>query len=729
MISPTNPTFKVFLNSFRLKKLSESDTLVNVYECEFDSSPEQGKEFKAIYSILWKIGVPGVPFRDQIITKEPIASQKLKGDGWILKSQGEQRLELSKESERKALEKLERNWFEKQLIQRFASRQVERYQYGGFIWWDKNQTVLKDNGWEVHTGVQLDITLTESGSLFLEIDSHYRFHCPWTLSQWIEEYPEITPKYVRNIYDNQTWQYVEVSEESPESFRIPTLGTSLADYHRNHKKSPATNEEIKQSKVIYVRMNQSSQKTGHLSARVRPILDLNILSILSEQGQPEAKKVFKEVRQSVQQRFTKAQEIVQELFNKIYAESQDIIKPQAPESQDRIKPQAPTGILLRTNPRILLTHRQNVSQAQGILKMGCLRIGEEQFGCLNLMGNGIWDKTVEKLLYEIAEASEAKIKLEIPKVKSDLPDKMIARKQFWQNWSSEQETKTILVITPWLGTEEKMRMRREALEENIALQFMRPNSDAYRGLNIVLGLLVKAKWQPVGLEPLDDENAAEIAIGFDAGTNKNLYYGTSAFAVLANGQSLGWELPETQVGERLSQQAVLGTVTNIIGRFQTLQKRLPRRILLLRDGLIQSDEFTLTIDALTEEGIAVDILSVRKSGTGRMAIASDNGQMIDAKPGTALISRDNKTFRIVTSIAKAGGSARPLQIVRYFGDAPLELLARQVDRLSMLNPASGYSSSRLPMVLHYADKMAKEVQRLGQVGILQKVDREKIFFA
>ena len=41
-----------------------------------------------------------------------------------------------------------------------------------------------------------------------------------------------------------------------------------------------------------------------------------------------------------------------------------------------------------------------------------------------------------------------------------------------------------------------------------------------------------------------------------------------------------------------------------------------------------------------------------------------------------------KTFRIVTSIAKAGGSARPLHIVRYFGDAPLELLARQVDRLS-----------------------------------------------
>ncbi|MFM7191215.1 MAG: stem cell self-renewal protein Piwi domain-containing protein, partial [Microcystaceae cyanobacterium] len=131
--------------------------------------------------------------------------------------------------------------------------------------------------------------------------------------------------------------------------------------------------------------------------------------------------------------------------------------------------------------------------------------------------------------------------------------------------------------------------------------------------------------------------------------------------------------------------------------------------------------------------ISVDVLSVRKSGTGRMAIESTQeeslGQLIDARPGTAVISSDGKTFRIVTSTAKAGGSARPLQIVRYFGDAPLELLARQIDRLSVLNPASGYSSSRLPMVLHYADKMAKEVQKLGQVSILQKVDREKIFFA
>lgn len=46
----------------------------------------------------------------------------------------------------------------------------------------------------------------------------------------------------------------------------------------------------------------------------------------------------------------------------------------------------------------------------------------------------------------------------------------------------------------------------------------------------------------------------------------------------------------------------------------------------------------------------------------------------------------------------------------------------------MLHPASAYFSSRLPIVLHFVDRMAKEVQRLSETGILQSVDHEKIFF-
>lgn len=83
----------------------------------------------------------------------------------------------------------------------------------------------------------------------------------------------------------------------------------------------------------------------------------------------------------------------------------------------------------------------------------------------------------------------------------------------------------------------------------------------------------------------------------------------------------------------------------------------------------------------------------------------------------------------MTSRAKAEGSARQLQVFRDYGDAPLAILAQQVDRLCMLNLKSGFFPSRLPYVIHFADKMAKEVQRLGEVGVLQGVERNKIFFA
>ena len=151
---------------------------------------------------------------------------------------------------------------------------------------------------------------------------------------------------------------------------------------------------------------------------------------------------------------------------------------------------------------------------------------------------------------------------------------------------------------------------------------------------------------------------------------------------------------------------------------------------MLRDGIVQLEEFDDIVADLLKSQIAVVLLGVRKSGAGRMAVLPYQSiSLTDVFPGTAILSTDNKTFRIVTSEAKAGGSARPLKVIRDFGDAPLEILAKQIDRLTMLNPASAYAYSRLPYPIHFADKMAKTVQSIGELGILHGVDRHKIFFA
>ena len=644
-----------------------------------------------------------------------ISEEYLKQDNWTLEHQGRQLLNLDISNEREALERLEREWLKRELRYKLARNRVDRASEGGFICWDADEVILQDLGWEVHTGVRLDIELHYSGIIFIEIDVHHRFYSSWTLEKWLQNHGDIPINWVRNTYDDRSWKFVRISDEDPEKTMIPNLG-SLADYHRNLDKNKATEQEIKNARVVYV--SSKDKELTHLSTRLRPSITMEILSELQDRGSSEAAKVFKQVKKSTQERFNKAGKKAQWLSENIY------------NSNQLIKPQKTQGVIVRNKSPLLLTKSEKVHRPIKSLEEGCFRTGEQQFGCLDLTGNGKWSKFIQDKLENVARKSGVDILLEAAKKKTDLPDNIFARKQFWQDWA-DRGTKTILVISHWLQNTKKAQLQKEALEANMALQFMQPmfKEEKYRIANILLGLLLKARWQPVGLEPLQDEYAAEIVIGFDAGTNVNLYYGTSAFAILANGQNLGWELPEAQPGEKISSEAIIRTVTNIVSRFQRIENRLPYRVLILRDGIVQCEEFDDVVAALLDNQIAVDLLGVRKSGAGRMAILPYQSEsLIDVLPGTAILSTDNKTFHIVTSEAKAGGSARPLKVFRDFGDAPLEVLAKQVDRLSMLNPASAYAYSRLPYPIHFADKMAKTVKNIG-LGILHGVDRQKIFFA
>lgn len=711
----TKYTPQVFLNKFPVKKLSNSEKTVQVYSYIFNPSPELGKEYSAINQIPWKIRTPGVRFKSTIITKQLISAEYLKQDNWTLKHQGTQLLNLDISYEREALEQLERKWLERELRSKFARNRVDRASAGGLIWWDTDNIILQDLGWEVHIGVSLNIELHYSGIIFLEIDLHHRFYSSWTLEEWLQDYRDIPISWVRNTYDDRSWKFIRISDEDPETTMIPNLG-SLANYHRNLDKNKATEKQIQAAHVVYV--SSKGKELTHLSTRLRPSITMEILSDLQDRGSSEAAKVFKQVKKTIKQRFDQSNNTAQWLSKNIY------------NSERLTKPQTTKGIILRKRDPLLLTKAKKVYRPINSLDEGCFRTGEQQFGCLDLTGNGKWSEFIKNKLENVASKSDIDIVLESAKKKTDLPDRIFTRKQFWQDWA-DQGTQTILVISPWLQNYEKIQLEKEALEANIALQFMQPmfKEEKYRLANIILGLLLKAKWQPVGLEPLQDDYAAEIVIGFDAGTNGNLYYGTSAFAILANGQSLGWELPEAQPGEKISSAAIIRTVTNIVTRFQRIENRLPRRILILRDGIVQCEEFDDVVAALLANQIAVDLLGVRKSGAGRMAILpAESESLIDALPGTAILSTDDKTFCIVTSEAKAGGSARPLKVVRDFGDAPLETLAKQIDRLSMLNPASAYAYSRLPYVIHFADKMAKSIQAIGELGILHGIDRQKNFF-
>ena len=194
---------------------------------------------------------------------------------------------------------------------------------------------------------------------------------------------------------------------------------------------------------------------------------------------------------------------------------------------------------------------------------------------------------------------------------------------------------------------------------------------------------------------------------------------------------MGWELPDVQRGESISGQAVWQTVSKLILRFHKICDRYPKRLLLMRDGLVQEGEFEQTIKALREKNIAVDLVGVRKSGTGRMGReVSERQRKIyrDAAVGSVVFLPKENSFLIVTSqpINQSIGSVRPLRVVHEYGDTSLEILALQTYHLTQLHPASGFRSCRLPWVLHLADRSSKEFQRIGQIGILQNLNREKL---
>jgi len=721
----------VVLNRYLVRPLEEKDLTIHEYQCHFAQLPQQGDEQRAVSSICYKLGVTAVRLGSRIITREEVSPAKMRSDDWELFKTATRKLDCSNTCERKALETFERRVLEQGLKKYFNKTEIERASEGGLIWWITGHEGAEKCGdaWEVHRGRRIDVVIDSDGNLYLEIDIHHRFYTPWTLHQWLENYPDIPISYVRNTYKDKNnnyimWEYQGVSDQSPQQVMLEGLDVSLADYHRNNG---ATDAEINNSRVVLVKRanDWKAKPVAHLSQRLSPSLTMEMLANIAdaESGEEsqQIKEVFEFIRKSLDVRIKNSTKTAHTILEKIY----------------RISGEAEAirvdGYILPT-AKLLASNDQQVDKVAKVRYKGCARVGETKFGCLNLYNEKHqYPEEVRKCLLEIANNSNTTIEIDSYRAQQDIPESELDQQMFWQNWSDEG-IKTVLVVMPWSPNERKQKIRVQALQAGIATQFIvpMPKADSYKALNVVLGILCKAGWQPIRLEPLDHPECADLIIGFDTGTNRELYYGTSAFAVLADGQSLGWELPDVQRGETFSGKAIWQTVSKLVLKFHHSCKRYPKKLLLMRDGLVQEGEFQQTIEELAKKNIAVDVVGVRKSGAGRMGKEDihANGEVVyrDAKIGTVIFTPKEKSFTLVTSqpINQNIGSVRPLRVVHEYGNTSLEMIALQTYHLSQLHPASGFRSCRLPWVLHLADRSSKEFQRIGQISILQNISREKL---
>jgi argonaute family protein len=714
------------LNRFEVKSLTEADRTFWVYTCRFDEPPDGTEFYRRLASVAYRVGVVAVAIRSrpELLTRDPIAPEHLQGEGWGLTLQETRVLDAQRPGDRQILESFERRFLETELRRTFRKLEVERAAEGGLIWWVTDGAGIEKSGtgWEVHRGRHIDIHIEENGQLYLEVDLHYRFHTPQTLHWWVTTFPDIeeTIRHVRNTYrkpdkpEPLSWLYESWSEVDPESIEIPNLGISLAEYHR---REGATVEEVQTSKVVYVKRQKLDRTpVAHLSQRLTPSLTLEMLAVLKERSditaaeKSEIESVFACIRKNLSDRLTESQTTANRLRESIYGLTA------------KVTPLRVVGVSL-PKATLLAKGDRSILRVAEVKRAGCAVPGELHLGCLNLFNNARkYPDAVRECLEKVAQQTGVDLHIDSYRTQQDYPDESLAQTRFWRTWASEG-IRTVLVVMP--RSERKQTIRKQALQAGMATQFMvpLPKANDYKAMNVVLGLLCKAGWQPVRLQP--QENWADLVVGFDTGTDRELYYGTSAFAVLADGQSLGWELPNVQTGEKFTGAAIWRTVSNLILRFEEKCDRPPRKVLLMRDGLVQSDEFEETIDHLTAEQIAVDVLGVRKSGTGRLGTLQ-NGVYQDAPLGSTVFSE--RSFLMITSqaIRHNLGSARPLRLVHAYGNTPLATLAVQTYHLTQMHPASGFRASRLPWVLHLADRSSKEFQRLGDIGLLQNLDRAKL---
>jgi len=713
---------EVTLNRFFVKRLTQEDLTFYGYHCKPNPLPAPGEEHKALARVCNQLGVVAVPLEGCIIAREKVDPDKLKTKDGELEEIGQRVLNCTNVQEKDALESFERRRLRLCLKSLYSGKTEVETSGGSLLWWKKEEVDCGE-GWKIHEGRRIDVVVNQDSELYIEIDVQYHFYTPWTLHEWLENYPDVPIQWVQNTYDKrQTWEYLGIlSKQSPWEIQLPELNMSLAEYHL--QKHSAPREEVESSWVVKVSSGRGC--FPHLSRRLSPVLTLEMLASIEDARNPGKKvsaSVIEHFRKSLEYRLQESKKVAETIIRRIY---------KSPIAQERIQPLKIEGYIL-PRPRLLGRNNQAIENPARVRYQGCARVGETKFGLLNLDDNKReYPTEVRKCLLEVAKKSGARVEIDFYATRQDLPEGDLAQQRFWQSWA-DKGIKTVLVVMPLSPNEHKQKIRLQALRAGIATQFMIPGADPYKALNVVLGLLCKAAWQPVLLEPLDHPECSELTIGFDVGTNRELYYGTSAFAVLANGQSLGWELPDIQRGETFSGEAIYQTVSKLVNRFYNKFHRYPRKVLLMRDGLVQRGEFDKTIEELRKEKIAVDIVGVRKSGTVRMG-REEKGSYRDAAMGTVIFDHERRSFMLVTSqpIKKSSvpiGSARPLRVVHEHGNTPLEVLAIQTYHLSQLHPASGFQPCRLPWVLHFADKSSKEFQRIGNsiFSVLQNINREKL---
>lgn len=656
-------------------------------EVELDPPPGKGEVHRALGQVAQGVGGVVARWGYRLVAWSPLEALNLKGvvreRRYRLWPQGPQPLDPARPPDREALTSLARNWLRGSLRQAFPDRRLEGLHLLG------KAPAREGRGWQLYEGAWLDVFVDAEGQLWLEVDLRHRLEATLSLEDWLAQGHEL-PARARNAYgEGRTWEVVRLGDEDPKDLILEN-GLTLLEYHR--RKGHLNGEAP--GRVVWVRdPRRPRERVPHLTGLLVPIPTLEDLE------EPQRLQILPG------DRLRKTLQVAQAVARRVFG-------------LQEVEPQKALAHLL-PRPSLVGKEGKRLGKPADALRVGALRAQPAGVALLRLDGGRGWPPRLRELLLKAAAASGVEVRL------LEAPDLSLERELAFRRGLAAlraQGVEALLVLTPPLPWEVRHRLKALALQEGLPTQLLNTplgEGEEHRLTNALLGLLVKLGWQLLALE---GEYPAELAVGFDAGGQRTLRFGGGACAVLGDGSALGWLLPQAQVGERIPEEAVWDLLLESLELFREAKGRLPRRVLLLRDGRIPKEEFSLALAQLREEGIAYDLLSVRKSGGGRVYPVG-GGRLADG----LMVPLEEGAFLLLTVHREGRGTPQPLKVVREEGDGDLRALARQLYHLTRLYPASGYFFPRLPAPLHLADRLTRETARI-RVRPHPHLDFRRLFF-
>ncbi|MCF6439858.1 argonaute PAZ domain-containing protein [Pseudoalteromonas luteoviolacea] len=279
----------------------------------------------------------------------------------------------------------------------------------------------------------------------------------------------------------------------------------------------------------------------------------------------------------------------------------------------------------------------------------------------------------------------------------------------------------------------KAKLRDEAFIKGAATQFMKLDhkpktyqTTYYR--NVAAGLFSKAGGQLAALTNLPGK--VDLFIGLDMG-GTHLRFPSVSFLFSATGAQLGWQIADSQQGEKLKGSGLTELLYKCIRNYaQTHNGNKPQHIVLHRDGKFYEDLHQIKAFE-HEHDLKITVVEILKSGAPVLFRRSLNtlGKKEFSNPhvGDYALLEENEAILATYSaqeLKKMGEqvTVRPLRIRKVYGDAKFVDVLEQITALSRIHGASLYRHPRLPVTTHHADRFATLRQDVC-VDALSRMDR------